>query len=97
MVIKMYTSVKITVETKRKLEKLQSLLTLVLGRKITFQEIMDAVIDKGLKDFDSLVQHFSKKKKLSKKEIEKILSEIPTDLGIETSEEDIDKTVYGGN
>ena len=92
----MYTSVKITIETKKKLEKLQALLTLTLGRKITFQEIMNIVIDKGLEDFDSIVQRFSKKKKLSKDEIEKVLSEIPMDLGVETSEEDIDKTVYGG-
>ncbi|MGQ4834307.1 MAG: hypothetical protein ACP6IS_10495 [Candidatus Asgardarchaeia archaeon] len=93
----MYTSVKITVETKRKLEKLQSLLTLVLGRKVTFQDIMNVVIDKGLKDFDSLVQHFSRGKKLSKEEIKKILSEIPLDFGVETSEEDIDKVLYGGD
>lgn len=95
MVENIYTSVKITLKTKKKLEKLQALLTLTLGEKIALQEIMDAIIDKSLKDFDSIVQHFSKRKKLSEKDIQKILSEIPMDLDVETSEEDIDKTLYG--
>jgi len=97
MVESMYTSVKITSETKKKLEKLQALLTLTLGEKIALQEIMDVIIDKSLKDLDSIVQHFSKRKKLSEKDIQKILSEIPMDLDVETSEEDIDKALYGGD
>ena len=50
---KLTTSVKVSIETKRNLEKLQALLTLTLGRKITFQEILDIVIKEGVQDFDS--------------------------------------------
>ncbi len=91
----MYTDIKISTKTKKNLEKLQNLLMQALGRKITLPEVIDIVVEKGLKDFDSIVQHFSKKRKLSEDEIEKILSELPMDLHVETSEEDIDETVYG--
>jgi len=58
-VIVMSTSVKINLESKKKLEELQAMLTLKLGRKIPQHEILDALIKLGSSKVDELVKHFS--------------------------------------
>ena len=90
----MSTSVKINLESKKKLEELQAMLTLKLGRKIPQHEILDALIKLGSSNVDELVKHFSGVElPLPPEKIAKILS-LPRDWGIKTSEEDINKILY---
>lgn len=90
----MSTSVKISLESKKRLEQLQAMLTLKLGRKIPQHEILDALIKLGTSNIDDLIKYFSKLKfPLSPSEIRKVLS-LPSDWGVRTSEKEIDKVVY---
>ncbi|MHA1722388.1 MAG: hypothetical protein ACTSXW_04830 [Candidatus Baldrarchaeia archaeon] len=90
----MSTSVKINLESKKKLEELQAMLTLKLGRKIPQHEILDALIKLGSSNVDELVKHFSGVElPLPQEKVAKILS-LPCDWGVKTSEEDINKILY---
>lgn len=94
MVVIVSTSVKINLESKKKLEELQALLTLKLGRKISQHEILDALIKLGASSIDELIKHFSGVElPLSPDKIEKVLS-LPRDWGVKTSEEEINKVLY---
>jgi len=90
----MSTSVKISLESKKRLEQLQAMLTLKLGRKIPQHEILDALIKLGTSNIDDLIKYFSKLKfPLSSSEMSKVLS-LSSDWGVKTSEKEIDKVVY---
>lgn len=89
----MATSIKVNSESKKKLDKLQTTLSRLLGRKITKEEILEALINTAGTNIDELVKYFSKRKKFSIKDLKRIF-ELAEDLGVETSKEDIDKVIY---
>jgi len=91
----MSTSVKIEEEDKEKLEKLQALVTLKVGQKLTQQEILSALIREAYEKSDELVEKMLKANvPMTDQEYERILS-LVEDWGAETSWEEVDQTLYG--
>jgi len=86
-------TIRISLESKKKLDKLQAVLSRLLGRKITKKDILEALIDTAETNIDELIRYFSRRKMLSIEDLEKIF-ELAEDLSVETSEEDIDDVVY---
>jgi len=91
----MSTSVKIGEKDKEKLERLQALVTLKVGRKMTQQEILSSLIGEAYAKSGEFVEKMSNvDTKMSDEEYEKISSLIE-DWGVETSWEEIDRILYG--
>ena len=92
----MVTSVKLSERGKRVLDALQAEATLKVGRKVSQQELLELALEEAERKKDELVSKISGRAKvpLSEKEIKRIMS-FPRDCGVVTSEEDIDKYLYG--
>ena len=91
----MHTSVKISEEDKRKLEKLQALLTLEGEGKASQQSILSAIIDFAYDGREELLRRISGVKlPLSDKEFDNLLN-LTDDWSIETRAEEIDRYLYG--
>jgi len=91
----MSTSVKLSEEDKEKLEKLQALVTLKAGHKVTQQELLSTLIGEALAIGDEFVEKMFKTSiPMSDQEYERILS-LVEDWGVETSWEEIDQILYG--
>jgi len=91
----MSTSVKLSEKDKEKLEKLQALVTLKAGEKVTQQELLSTLIREALAKDDEIVKKMFKTKiPISDQEYERILA-LVEDWGIETSWEEIDQILYG--
>jgi hypothetical protein len=92
----MVTSVKLSERGKRVLDTLQAEATLKVGRKVSQQELLELALDEAERRKDELFLKISGRAKvpLSEKEIKRILS-LPRDYGVVTSEEDIDRYLYG--
>jgi len=91
----MSTSVKIDREDKERLERLQALITLRIGRRMTQQEILSKLIRDAYERGEEFIEDlFGGCTKLSDEEFERVLSLIE-DWGVETSWEDIDRVLYG--
>ncbi|MCP4760693.1 MAG: hypothetical protein GY870_02855 [archaeon] len=79
---------------KNELDQLIASLTLRLGKKIPQQDIIDACIDLSIRHINELENHFSPKKKMSKKRIQEILT-MAEDIDHDTTKT-IDDDIYGG-
>ncbi len=91
----MSTSVKISEEDKKKLEKLQALVTLKAGAKIAQQELLSRLISEAMERGDDFVEKvFKASIPLSDDEYEKVLS-LVEDWGVETSWAEVDQSLYG--
>jgi len=91
----MSTSVKIDEEDKERLEKIQAIVTLKVGRKMTQQEILSALIREAYTKSDELMERIFKTDiRIPDEEYEKILLLIE-DWGVETSWEEVDQILYG--
>lgn len=91
----MSTSVKLSEKDKEKLEKLQALVTLKAGEKVTQQELLSTLIREALAKDDEFVKKMVKTNiPMSDQEYERILT-LVEDWGVETSWEEIDQTLYG--
>lgn len=93
----MATSVKMAEDTKSRLEALQAEIKLETGRKVTQQELLDRLVDQAFESREEFIDSFRDDDDwdgLSDNEIERALSGT-TDWGVETSEADIDETLYG--
>ncbi len=89
------TSVKLSESDKRKLEKLQALVTVKTSKKVTQQEILSKLISKATEEADTFVDKtFESTVPMSEEAYRKILS-LTSNWGIRTKWEDIDKTLYG--
>lgn len=86
-------NIKIHEKDKHIFDMLQAELTLKTGKKITQQELFSWLIEFVRSKKDNFFGRVSKLP-LSEKEKKKIRS-IPIDMGVETSEEEIDLIVYG--
>jgi hypothetical protein len=86
-------NIKIHEKDKHIFDMLQAELTLKTGKKITQQELFSWLIEFVRSKKDNFFGRLSKLP-LSEKEKKKIRS-IPTDMGVKTSEEEIDLVVYG--
>jgi len=91
----MSTSVKISSECKRLLDKLQARLIIAKGRKISQQELLDTVVRLSTEKEGELIKYMaSVSLPLPPEEVERLMK-LPTDWGVETGEEEIDKYLYG--
>lgn len=92
----MATSVKLSKRAKRILDILQREATQKTGRKVSKQELLELVINEAKRRKEELISKISERARasLSEEEIKKILS-LPKDCGVVTSEEEIDKYLYG--
>jgi hypothetical protein len=94
-VIPLYTSVKISEDDKKKLEKFQALLTIEGDGKASQQNILSAIIDYAYNRREELLRKLSGiKLPLSDDEFKKLLS-LVDDWGVETRAEEIDRYLYG--
>jgi len=92
----MSTSVKISSECKRLLDKLQARLVITKGRKISQQELLDTVVRLSTEKEDELIRYMAGiSLPLPPEEVERLMK-LPTDWGVETGEEEVDKYLYGG-
>lgn len=91
----MVTSVKLSERGKRKLDALQAELTLKSGRKVSQQELLELVLADAEEHKDELISKVAEQRfPLTEEEIKKILS-LSRDWSVVTSEEDIDRYLYG--
>ncbi len=92
----MATTVKISEEANRKLDRLQARVLLRTGRKLSKQEILEQLVRAGLTDETLLVRRSSRTRyPISDKAWKRVLGKV-SDLGVVTREEDIDRILYGG-
>ena len=92
----MSTSVKVTDETKSRLEELQAEIRLETGRTVTQQELLERIVTSTYTSKSELVESFRDEfEGLSEQQVERWLSGT-IDSGVETREDDIDDVVYGG-
>ena len=86
---------KISSECKRLLDKLQARLIIAKGRKISQQELLDTVVRLSTEKEGELIKYMaSVSLPLPPEEVERLMK-LPTDWGVETGEEEIDKYLYG--
>jgi len=91
----MSTSVKLEEEDKEKLERLQALVTLKGGGKVTQQELLSILIREAFERGDEFVEKTLKTSiPMPEYEYEKLLS-LVEDWGVETSWEEVDQVLYG--
>jgi hypothetical protein len=89
------TSVKLSEGDKKKLERLQALVTIKTSKKVTQQEILSKLISNATAEGDKfVVKTFESTVPMSDDAFQKILS-LTSDWKVKTRWEDIDKTVYG--
>src|SRR6266566_2937708 len=90
----MSTSVKLAEDDKEKLEKLQALVTLKLGEKMTQQELLARLIQGALAKSDEFIESVKPNVPMSDEEFGRVLS-LSEDWGVETRSDEIDKVLYG--
>ena len=89
----MYTTVKVKVEAKRKLEELQARLRLH-GVKARLHEILEKLIEMGVEEEDRLLSKFTAEA-VEEDPMLKLLDK-PVDWGIKDASIKIDEALYGG-
>jgi len=89
----MYTSVKLRIEAKIKLEELQARLRLY-GIKATLYEILEKLIELGIEEEEALLNKF--KREMGGEDPMLRLLDEPLDWGVEDSSMKIDEVLYGG-
>ncbi|MHA1298832.1 MAG: hypothetical protein ACTSO9_05250 [Candidatus Helarchaeota archaeon] len=93
----MSSSIKIKKEDKEKLNRIQAKLTLLLGKKLTQEDIISRLLDLvENKEKNLLEQIFNEYRPFTSKEIQKLLA-LSEDWGVKTKEDDIDRILYGMN
>lgn len=91
----MGTTVRVRGEDKEKLERLRAWATLSSGAKVSQEQLLGLLLDQALSRGESFFADvFGPKLPLSDEEFEKVKGLI-TDWGVETSSQDIDRTLYG--
>lgn len=86
---------KISVECKRLLERLQARLVIATGKKMSQQELLDTLVKLSMEKEDELIKRIAGVKiPLPSEDVDKLMS-LPADWGIETREEEVDLYLYG--
>ena len=91
----MATTVKISKEYKEKLDRLQARLYLVTRKKLSLQEVLEILVSLGC-EYEEIVVEKAQGGvvKLDSADVKAILDS-SVDWGMETSEDTIDKILYG--
>ena len=88
------TTVRISTSANRKLDVLQARVRSRSGRRVTKQTILERLIDQAL-DEEEPILLAAPKYPLPARVLRK-LRDFPEDWGVETSEDDVDRILYGG-
>lgn len=91
----MATSVKISKEYKDKLDRLQARLYLTTGKKLSLQELLEILVSIGSDHEDIVVEMAQGEAAMLDLEDMKAILNSTVDWGQETSEDVIDKILYG--
>ena len=92
----MSTSVKISGEGKRLLDKLQARIVIATGRKFYQQELLETLVRLSAEREDELISYLAGVSlPLLPEEVEKLMK-LPAEWGVDTGEEEIDVYLYGG-
>ena len=86
-----YTSVKLRIRAKEKLEELQAKLRL-RGVKVSLHEILEKLIDLGIEEEEELVKKIKGEESSRDRMLE--LLDKPLDWGVEDTSETIDEVLY---
>ena len=89
-----YTSVKLRIEAKKKLEKLQARLRL-RGIKVPLYEILEKLIELGIENEEILLNKFKFRESVEDPMLK--LLDKPLDWGVEDASIRIDEVLYGGS
>lgn len=91
----MSTSVKLNQADKAKLDKLQAVVTLKSGGKITQQEILSTLIEQAIRSADQFAERIAvQDAPIPDEQYDKVLS-LVEDWGVETGWKDVDRILYG--
>jgi hypothetical protein len=91
----MATSVKMSEAAKRRVDRMREEFGRIEGRTITVQEVLDALAEAGEEHRDLILSKISGIKYPVPRSTMRASMALVADLG-PTSEEDIDRTLYGG-
>ena len=86
---------KINEDDKRKLERLQALVTVKTAKKVTQQEILSKLISKATEEADAFVERTFESTVPMPDEAYKRTLSLVSDWGVRTKWEGIDSTLYG--
>ena len=91
----MNTSVKMSAETKKLLDRLQAKLVLSTGKKPSQEELLDTIVRLSSEREEELLARVTGVRfPFSEREAEAVMK-LPTDWGAVTREQDIDRVLYG--
>jgi len=91
------TTVKISKDYKDRLDRLQASLLIATGKKISLQELLEMLVELGAELEDELQNRVSGEHVTLDAEAVSRIFNMSSDWGIETDEESLDKTLYGGS
>ena len=89
------TTVKISKDYKERLDKLQASLLIATGKKVSLQELLEILVQLGVDQESALKERLTGESQPKNNELTSKILNMPSDWGIETSEETIDKIIYG--
>ncbi len=90
------TAVKVTSETNEALDLLQARVRLRTGKRVTKDSLIQDLVRRELeRDEEDLILLKPSKLPIPDRAWRRIIQRIPSDWGVETSEEDIDRILYG--
>ncbi len=90
----MATTVKISKGTSHKLDELQARRRLETGKRVTKQSILEEIIERAYEGSESLIVLKGPKYPLPPK-VRRLIRSLPSDWGVKTREQDIDRLLYG--
>ena len=90
----MSTSVKMSDDTKSKVEELQAEIKLETGRKVTQEELLRKVVEDAYSSKQDLIRSFQSTVPVDEQE-RREFHEGTSDWGFETDEDEIDEVLYG--
>lgn len=91
----MTTSVKVDDETKSRLERLQAEIRLRTGERVTQQELLARLVERGVESETELVDSFRDEGPSLSEADRRAFHEGMVSSGRSTAEEDIDDVLYG--
>jgi len=89
------TDVKVSEETRRKLEALQAHARLRSGKRVTKRSIIEELVERAYEKDETFILLKAPRFPLRDK-VRKLILQAPFDWGAETREEDIDRILYSG-
>ncbi|GBC72172.1 hypothetical protein HRbin02_01969 [Candidatus Calditenuaceae archaeon HR02] len=88
-------SVKVRRDVKRMIDILQAEATLATGCKVSQEALLAEVVRIAVERKEELFRRLGRVRRLKDEEADEVLEAISADWGVETSEGEIDRVLYG--